>query len=53
MVFQEAMKQGCDQVLWLHGRNHQISEVKIIGLHSCTDSDFPGGFDEHLHGDAK
>ena len=30
IVFQEAMKQGCDQVLWLHGRNLQISEVRMI-----------------------
>ena len=28
IVFQDAMEQGCDQVLWLHGRNLQISEVR-------------------------
>ena len=29
------MEQGCDQVLWLHGRNLQISEVRTRDGHVC------------------
>lgn len=31
-VQQEAMAQGCDQVLWLHGENLQISEVGSMNI---------------------
>jgi len=38
-VQQEAMKQGCDQVLWLHGRNLQISEVGSMNIFMAMESD--------------
>ena len=49
--FQEAMDQGCDQVLWIHGRNLQISEVRSLFEPMVTFSYFilPARADPYLY----
>lgn len=32
LVQQEARKQGCEQVLWLYGPDHQLTEVGTMNI---------------------